>query len=291
MKRLINFCLSLCLITLYNHIHAQEELPTYLGDNFSLEGALDVFKNSPSLDEFEIQLNKQDADVNNLDLNEDGDVDYIRVEEHMKGNVHAIILQALISEKESQDIAVIEIEKTGEESATLQIVGDNYLYGDDYFIEPFEEVAISTGKGGPSADYFITRILVNVWFWPSVRHIYRPNHLVYRSPFGWSVYPRLWRPWRPLNWSVYNGNRIRYNRYYHPVRTRRVVNARTIYTPKRRFSPIVAKRSKSVTRVRKTKNGNTVVKKTTSNKKINNNKVKRAKSKKVKKRVNKRKGN
>lgn len=271
MKRIINFCLTLSLIAIFNQVNAQNELPRQLGDDFSLEGTLDVFKNSESLEEFEKQLNKQDTDVNNLDLNEDGDVDYIRVEEHMEGNIHAIILQALISEKESQDIAVIEIEKTGEESATLQIVGDNYLYGDNYFVEPFEEVATSTGKGGPSADYFVTRIIVNVWLWPSVRHIYRPNYVVYRSPFRWRVYPRVWRPWRPLGWTAYNSRKVRFNRYYRPVKTHRVVRARKIYTPNRRTSNVVVTRSKTTTNVRKNRNGNTVVTKSKTTKKVKQN--------------------
>ena len=49
------------------------------GDNFSLEGALELFKKSSSPEEFERLLNSSDSKVNNLDLNEDGFVDYIKV--------------------------------------------------------------------------------------------------------------------------------------------------------------------------------------------------------------------
>ncbi len=282
MKRLIIFCLVLSLFSIDNQLSAQEESTGLLGDNFSLEGALDVFKNASTLENFEKQLNNQDSDVNNLDLNDDGDIDYIRVEEHTEGDVHVIILQALISEEESQDIAVIEVEKTGKESATLQIVGDDYLYGDDYFIEPFEEDATSNGDGGPSADYTVSRIVVNVWFWPSIRHIYRPNYVVYRSPFRWRVYPKIWRPWRPLTWSVYHGKRLRYNHHYRPVKTRRIVKARKIYTPKRKSSKVVVKKSKTVTRVRKTNKGNTVVSKSTKTKTVKKNKNGKVKAEKTK---------
>jgi hypothetical protein len=260
-----------------------------LGDNFSLEGALDVFKNATSLENFEELLNNEDKAINNLDLNDDGDIDYIRVEDHMEGDVHAIILQAVISEDESQDVAVIEIEKTDSESATLQIVGDEYLYGEDIYVEPFEEEASSDGKGGPSADYTMSRIVVNVWGWPSVRFIYRPNYVVYRSPFRWKVYPRAWKPWRPLTWHVYHGKRYHYHRHYRHVNTHRVVRARKIYTPKRRSSKVVVKKSKTVTKVGKNKNGNTVVKKSTKTTKVKkgkNGKVagkKTTKTKKVKK--------
>src|SRR5687768_17815048 len=47
------------------------------GDNFSLEGALELFKQSDSPEEFERLLNSPDSKVNNLDLNGDGYIDYI----------------------------------------------------------------------------------------------------------------------------------------------------------------------------------------------------------------------
>ncbi len=98
------------------------------GDHFSLEGALDLFKKAESPEDFEKLLNQEDANVNNLDLNEDGETDYIRVIDNMEDDVHAIVLQVSVSEEESQDVAVIEIEKTGDEEATLQIIGDEVLY-------------------------------------------------------------------------------------------------------------------------------------------------------------------
>ena len=52
----------------------QWEVP---GDNFSLEGALELFKKSASPEEFERSLNDPDSRVNNLDLNGDGYIDYI----------------------------------------------------------------------------------------------------------------------------------------------------------------------------------------------------------------------
>ena len=90
------------------------------GDNFSLEGVLELFKQAVSPEDFEKMLNSESHYVNNLDLNEDGEIDYIRVVDHMEGDVHAIVLQAPISADESQDIAVIEIEKRGPEEAILQ---------------------------------------------------------------------------------------------------------------------------------------------------------------------------
>lgn len=288
MKRSIIFIIIFIFILGSGQLFSQseEDATGLLGDNFSLEGALDLFKNAASLEAFEEALNEENKYVNNLDLNDDGEIDYIRVEDNMEGDVHAIVLQALISEEETQDIAVIEVEKTGKESATLQIVGDEDLYGKDVFVEAFEEEGKSEGKGGPSSEYKINRIIVNVWLWPSVRYIYGPSYVVYRSPFRWRVYPRAWRPWRPLSWSVYHGHRYHYTRHYHRVNTHRVIKARKIYTPKRRSSTTVVRKSKTVTRVRTNKNGSTVVNRNTKTTKVKNNKngaITTNKSSKVKK--------
>jgi hypothetical protein len=292
MKKLIIFSLAFSLIIGSGQLLAQSDDGStgLLGDNFSLEGALDMFKNASSMEAFEEALNKENNHVNNLDLNDDGDIDYIRVEDNMDGDVHAIVLQALISEDETQDIAVIEIEKTGAESATLQIVGDEDLYGEDAYVEPFEEEGKSDGKGGPSAVYKVERIVINVWGWPSVRYVYRPTYVVYRSPFRWRKYPNAWRPWRPLTWSVYHGHRHHYHRNYHRVNTHRVVKARKIYTPKRKSSKTVVRKSKTVTRVKTNKNGTKVARKNTTTSKVKKNKDGTVTGKKTKKTTKVKKG-
>ena len=92
---------------------AEEDSTGLPGDNFSLQGALEMFKKASSPEEFEKLINTKDNNVNNLDLNEDGDIDYIRVVGKMEKDVHAFVLQVPVSETENQDIAVIELEKTG----------------------------------------------------------------------------------------------------------------------------------------------------------------------------------
>ncbi len=143
------------------------------GDNFSLEAALDLFKQSSSLEDFEKRLNEEDNVANNLDLNEDGQTDYVRVVDQMDGDVHAIVLQVPISESESQDVAVIEIEKTGAESAVLQIVGDEDVFGEEVIAEPAGDEAADSpkGRGGPAMHFKPDVIVVNVWLWSPVRFI------------------------------------------------------------------------------------------------------------------------
>lgn len=227
-----------------------------LGDHFSLENALEVFKDSKSLEDFEKAINNEKNNVHNLDLNGDNDIDYIVVNDYLDGDVHAIALSALITKSEMQDIAVIEIERTGDEDATLQIVGDTDLYGENMIVEPFDIEASDDGKG-PSADVAVHRIVVNVWFWPSVRYVYAPGYVVYNSPWRWASYPVWWRPWRPRTWSVWSPLRITYAPRYRITPVRRVRTAHVVYAPKRRVSNTVTVRHKtSVTKARTTKRVN-----------------------------------
>jgi len=231
------------------------------GDHFSLEGALAFFKKAESLEDFEKMLNKENNEVNNLDLNEDGDVDYIRVVDHMEGDVHAIVLQVPVNGAESQDVAVIELEKDGPESAILQIIGDEDLYGEPKIAEPFEEETTKTnGRNGPAMGNMPVRIVVNVWLWPSVRFVYRPAYRVYVSPWRWGVYPTWYRPFRPRPWGVYRVGIRPYRAHYTVVSTRRVVRARPVYAPHRAHATVV--HTRTTTKVKGPRGG--TVKKTTN---------------------------
>ena len=210
------------------------------GDNFSLQGALEMFQKASSPEDFEKLLNAQDNHVNNLDLNEDGDIDYIRVIDNSENKAHAFVLQAIVSETESQDIAVIELEKTGDTTAVLQIVGDEDIYGeqviaepdgggDDSFIYNFNNTS-----SGPNAGYHNNpRIIINVWFWPSVRFVYTPGYVVWHSPWRWRHYPGWWHPWRPFAWHVWHPFHRPYHTHFAVVHTHRVMVAHRIYTPHR----------------------------------------------------------
>jgi len=231
------------------------------GDHLNLSAVLNLFKSSNSLEAFENSLNKEKSQINNLDLNEDGEVDYIRVVAHQSGDFHAIVLQVPINAAESQDVAIIEIEKTGKEQALLQIIGEEWLYGPNYIVEPFEE-SMNGGEGGPSAtEGEWMRVVVNVWFWPSVRFVYRPGYRAWVSPWRWAYYPTWYRPWRPAPLRIYYPRTVVYRNSFHVVRTHRVVRAHRVYTPIRTYSPAV--RTRTTTRVVRTNNGTVVSRNTT----------------------------
>ncbi len=186
------------------------------GDNLDLNGVLELFKDSEDVEDFEKKLNSEDNGVNNLDLNDDGEVDYIRVVDHADSTSHALALQVPVSEDESQDVAVIAMDQIDDEEINLQVIGDSELYGDEYMVEP--------------ADEKNSNVVVNVYNWRPVRVMYGPRYRPYRSPWRWRRYPAWYRPWRPVAFVVY---RPRVRRYWRPtyrrVRVRRCVAAHNHY--------------------------------------------------------------
>lgn len=218
------------------------------GDNFSLQGALELFKQSASPEAFEKALNSADSKVNNLDLNNDGNTDYVRVINKKDNAVQVFILQAIISDTESQDVAVIELEKTSDDNAIIQIVGDADIYGESVIAEPAEETDnafnYTPATHGPAAAP--EAVVVNVWFWPCVRYVYAPAYTVWVSPWTWVSRPVWYHPWRPLPWHVYHPYRYAYAPRYVVVPTRRIPPARVIYRPVRTTSVTVINRNRVV---------------------------------------------
>lgn len=266
-------------------VHAQSQsgidstgLP---GDHFSLQGALQMFQKASSIEEFEKMINTENNHVNNLDLNGDGEIDYVKVIDKSEGDAHAFILQVPVSENENQDIAVIELEKTGNESAMIQIIGDEDIYGEEIIVEPDggEEEVNTKKTSGPfyelNYEYQAVRVVVNVWVWPSVRFVYGPAYRPWVSPWRWRHYPAWWKPWHPFEWRVWHPYHIAYRRSFVIVPTHRVVRAHAIYKPYHTSSVIVRTRHSTaignyrVTRSRTTITGprgnNTTIRRTTVN--------------------------
>jgi len=283
MKRTSYLILLLLLASLssYSQNQSGEDSTGLPGDNFSLQGALQMFQQANSIEEFEKLLNTQSNHVNNLDLNADGEIDYIRVIDKADKDVHAFVLQVPVSENESQDIAVIELEKTGTESAMIQIVGDEDIYGEEVIVEPDggEESSsfnLSNSQfSGPNAEAFINTqaIVVNVWLWPCVRFVYGPLYRPWVSPWRWRYYPVWWKPWHPFAWVVWHPFRVVYHRPFVIVHTHRVVRAHAVYRPYRVTSvSVITRHSIAIGNYRVTRSkttvtgprGNTTIKKNTT---------------------------
>jgi hypothetical protein len=208
---------------------------TVPGDNFSLEGALELFKKSESPEDFERLLNSPDSKVNNLDLNGDGYTDYVRVFDKQEGNVHVFIIQDVVSETENQDVAVIELEKQSDGHAVLQIIGDEDIYGIETIIEPTREVRTYAGTT-------TTNAVVNVSSWPVVHYVYNPYYAGWSSPWGWYHPPVWWSSWRPVVYVHYHDYWGPYRSYYSSCNNHRIVYANSIYRPHRARSIMVYNR-------------------------------------------------
>ncbi|HMB62212.1 MAG TPA: hypothetical protein VKN36_04005, partial [Eudoraea sp.] len=146
-----------------------------ISKNLDLEAVASLFGDAKDLEEFEYKLNDPEAQISNLDLNEDGQVDYLRVVEIAEEDTHLIALQSVLGEDIYQDVATIEVEKDDQGIPRVQVVGDVYLYGPGYIIVP---------------DYVHRPVMFSV-FW---RPFYRP----YRSVFYWGYYPGHFHYWKPL---------------------------------------------------------------------------------------------
>jgi hypothetical protein len=66
----------------------QEEKLNLPGDNLNLYAVMKMFQESETLEIFEKKLNEEDNRINNLDLNGDDQIDYIRVLDEVDGDVN-----------------------------------------------------------------------------------------------------------------------------------------------------------------------------------------------------------
>ncbi len=254
-KKLLPF-LMMALLPALGHAQQQQAkkdstgLP---GDHFSLQGALQMFQKATSPEEFEKLLNTQSNHVNNLDLNKDGKTDYVKVIDKSEKKVHAFILQVPVSQKENQDVAVIELEKTGDTSAIVQIVGDKDLYGKEVILEPGNNNTKknqasaeewNSVNSGPSPGYpeeLVPIVVVNVWAWPCVTFVYGPLYTPWVSPWRWGYYPGWWAPWTPVSWHTWYPRCTVYNYHYVTASAYRVTGAHYLYTPYRSSSVTVSR--------------------------------------------------
>ncbi len=197
------------------------------GDNLNLAAVMDIFRQSRTLEDFEAALNSDTARINNLDLNNDEYIDYIKVTGKKEGDVHTILLQVNLDETEVQDVAVIFVEKKGDD-VKVQLIGDEELYGKDYILEPSSD-ARTAGTPNPAYTGDDGTTVINNYYYNTENNYYRstpeycpppsswiiidffygPVYVGWSSPWYWRHYPAWWRPWRPYYWDVY------YSYWYH----------------------------------------------------------------------------
>lgn len=229
MKNLKSFTCIFLLFIFGLTVRAQDNTEEKLGlpgDNLNLYAVMDLFRESETIEGFEKNLNSEDSKINNLDLNNDDLIDYIRVMDNVDGEVHTIVLQVAVNQKENQDVAVFTVQKDNRNQVQVQLVGDEELYGKDYIIEPnyADEASVSTPNPGYAGinntsqkeKVVVTKTTyVEVASWPVITYIYVPTYSVWHSPWYWGYYPSYWNPWRPYYWDYYYGYHSHYYNHYY----------------------------------------------------------------------------
>jgi hypothetical protein len=178
-------------------------------ENIDLRAVASVFGDSQNLEDFENRLNDPRLQISNLDLNNDGRVDYLRVVESLDRNAHLVIIQSVLNFNSFQDVATIEIERDFRNNISLQVVGNQYIFGANYIYEPFF-------NRQPS-------IFVS---------LYAPYYRPYVSRWNWNNYPRTYTFWRPIDTYRYRNNiavNINFNNNYRFVNSRNCNNAVVLY--------------------------------------------------------------
>lgn len=205
----------------------EEEKLNLPGDNLNLYAVLNLFQESETLELFEKTLNAEDSKINNLDLNNDDKIDYIKVVDNVDGDTHLIVLQVAISDTENQDVAVFSVNKDENKQIQIQLIGDEELYGKNYIVEPNSDEAAAEGNT-PNPGYSTNTtnsegktvvvektIIVQVETWPVVTYMYAPSYVRWNSPWYWGYYPSYWNPWRPYYWHHYYGYHSHWHSHYH----------------------------------------------------------------------------
>jgi hypothetical protein len=230
MKAFKFFCCFVLLFFLGYSVSAQDNIEEKLnlpGDNLNLYAVMKLFQESETLEGFEKNLNAEDSKINNLDLNGDDKIDYIKVIDNVNGSDHTIVLQVAVNERENQDVAVFTVQKDADNNVQIQLVGDEELYGKDYIIEPNYADNASAGAT-PNPGYtgnsrnvngenvVVTKTTyVEVASWPLISYLFLPSYIAWHSPWYWGYYPSYWNPWHPYYWDYYYGYHSHWNHYYY----------------------------------------------------------------------------
>jgi len=142
----------------------------YAGEGLDLATIGSLLKKAENATELERLLNDPATGVNNLDLNEDGKVDYVKVTEYGNDKSKGFSLTVEPIAGEVQEIATINIEKSGDDKAEVEVRGNEQIYGQNHYHH---------------SSFGMTDMLFMYW-------LFRP-HPMYMSPWGYGRYPGSYR--------------------------------------------------------------------------------------------------
>ena len=150
-----------------------------------------AFAESRNVREFEQLLNSSKYMINNLDLNRDGWVDYLRVIETHKGVYHTFLIQACLGHSLYQDVATL-IAEHRPNALYVEVVGDRWLYGPNYIVRPV----------------FVKR--------PPLWDVFgKPGYVAWNSPYYYGYWPSYYTKPKPLYLNHYQAYVTTYMSNHH----------------------------------------------------------------------------
>lgn len=152
---------------------------TDLSFYLDLNAVAAAFAESRTVAEFEQLLNSSRYMINNLDLNRDGWIDYLRVIETHRGVYHTFLIQACLGPSLYQDVATLVAEHRPN-ALYVEVIGDRWLYGPNYIVRPV----------------FIKR--------PPLWNVFgRPSYAAWTSPYYYNYWPSYYQKPKPIYLNHY----------------------------------------------------------------------------------------
>jgi len=132
-----------------------------IGENLDLRAVGEVIKNSRNPQEIEQKLNADDG-INNLDLDGDGNRDYLKVTEYGQGSEHGYSICAVLKDGEPEVANVVVNTATSQ----MTMNGNSQYYGNNNTYQ---------------SSFTTTDFLLLSW-------LMRPNYSYYHSPYHYGYY-------------------------------------------------------------------------------------------------------
>ncbi len=162
------------------------QVNVYADKDFSkgldLKALGELVKKTPDAEAVEKELNKPNS-INNLDLDEDGKVDYIKVTEYGKDNVRGLSFTDDVKGGETQEVATVEITKN-QSNADMNVVGNNTIYSDP-------------GYQSYHSSFGLTDLII-------MSYLFAPRHVFWASPWHYGYYPAYYHPFGIVPYHAYS---------------------------------------------------------------------------------------
>ena len=171
-----------------------------IGENLNLQAVGEIIRHSSNPQEIEKKLNEPDG-VNNLDLDGDGKIDYLKVTEYGKGSEHGYSICAVLKDGEPE-VANVVINTLPNQQAQMSLNGNPTYYGNQ--------------NNTYQSSFNATDFLLLAW-------LMQPRYSYYVSPYHYGYYGYGYGP-RPI---------VSYQSYYTRPYVRTVTTTRTYTTVSR----------------------------------------------------------